>query len=149
MAGAYRINSPKVTSQVTDGEAVLIHFDSGRYYSADGSGGEILDALARGQPVSEIVDALAARHGGRRETIAPTVQGFVDELVAEELIVPADAPGGPDADGAAADAAVSFASTPSATFEAPHLRIYSELADLLRLDPIHDVDAAGWPVAKS
>ena len=143
MAGAYRINSPKVTSQVTDGEAVLIHFDSGRYYSADGSGGEILDALARGQAVDEIVDALVARHGARRDAIAPAVQDFVDELVAEELIVPADAPGATD------DGSVGFASAPAATFEAPHLRTYSELADLLRLDPIHDVDAAGWPVAKS
>ena len=143
MAGAYRINSPKVTSQVTDGEAVLIHFDSGRYYSADGSGGEILDALARGQSVDEIVDALVARHSLRRDAIAPAVQDFVDELVAEALIVPADAAGAADA------GSVGFTSAPAATFEAPHLRTYSELADLLRLDPIHDVDAAGWPVAKS
>ena len=26
---------------------------------------------------------------------------------------------------------------------------YSDLEDLLKLDPIHDVDEAGWPVAKS
>ena len=139
MAGAYRINSPKVTSQVTDGEAVLIHFDSGRYYSADGSGGEILDALARGEPVERIVAALAARHGQGPEAIAPAVHRFVDELVAEELIVPADAGGG---------GAGGFGGAPAAAFEAPRLRTYSELADLLRLDPIHDVDAAGWPVAK-
>src|SRR6478735_8696031 len=97
MAGAYRINSPKVTSQVTDGEAVLIHFDSGRYYSADGSGGEILDGLARGQAVDEIVGGLAARHGAPRAEIAAAVARFVDELIAEELIVPADGPGEPGA----------------------------------------------------
>jgi len=147
MAGAYRINSPKVTSQVTDGEAVLIHFDSGRYYSADGSGGEILDALARGQSVDEIVGGLAARHGAQRAEIAAAVAPFVDELIAEELIVPADGPSEPGVGADFADAA-SFASAPTAGFETPRLRTYSELADLLRLDPIHDVDAAGWPVAK-
>jgi hypothetical protein len=148
MAGAYRINSPKVTSQVTDGEAVLIHFDSGRYYSADGSGGEILDALARGQPVDEIVGGLTARHGAPREAVAAAVARFVEELIAEELIVPADGPRQPGVQADFADA-VSFASGPTAGFETPRLRTYSELADLLRLDPIHDVDAAGWPVAKS
>ncbi len=32
-------------------------------------------------------------------------------------------------------------------FEAPVLESYSDMQDLLLLDPIHDVDDAGWPVA--
>jgi hypothetical protein len=146
MAGAYRINSPQVTSQVTDGEAVLIHFDSGRYYSADGSGGEILDSLERGQPVARIIDGLAARHGQPREAIAAAVQRFVQELLDEDLIVPVDALDGAGPAGLPAASATSGA---VAAFEAPGLRKYTELQDLLRLDPIHDVDAAGWPVAKT
>ena len=61
---------------------------------------------------------------------------------------PADSPGAPAAE-AADPGAPAFASATAVGFETPRLRVYSELADLLRLDPIHDVDAAGWPVAKS
>jgi hypothetical protein len=29
------------------------------------------------------------------------------------------------------------------------LNVYSDMQDLLTLDPIHDVDAAGWPMPKN
>ena len=63
----------------------------------------------------------------------------MDELLAEGLIVhhelgeraPADVP----------RSALEFAP--------PRLEKYSDLEDLLVLDPIHDVDEAGWPIAKA
>ena len=34
-------------------------------------------------------------------------------------------------------------------YTAPKLATYSDLQDLLLLDPIHDVDETGWPAAAS
>ena len=33
-------------------------------------------------------------------------------------------------------------------YAAPKLATYSDLQDLLLLDPIHDVDETGWPAAR-
>ena len=33
-------------------------------------------------------------------------------------------------------------------FEAPALQVYTDMEDLLLLDPIHEVDEMGWPSAK-
>lgn len=143
MAGAYRINTPQVVSQVVDGEAVLIHFDSGRYYSADGSGGEILERVEHGQPVAAIVAALAARFAQAPAAVEPVVRAFIQELVDEELIVPTEAGDETKA------ASMPTAPEAAGSYEPPRLRKYTELQDLLRLDPIHDVDEAGWPIAKS
>jgi len=137
--GTYRINLPQVASQVVEGEALLIHFDSGRYYSADGSGGLILSLLERGHAVERIVDGLAVHAGLPREEVGAAVRGFVRELLEENLIVPDDGAR------AAGDPQVGSAGA----YVPPALRKYTELQDLLRLDPIHDVDDAGWPIAKT
>ena len=34
------------------------------------------------------------------------------------------------------------------SFEAPILHKYTDMQDLLLLDPIHEVDEAGWPSVK-
>jgi hypothetical protein len=34
----------------------------------------------------------------------------------------------------------------TAEFHAPVLQVYSDMQDLLLLDPIHEVDATGWPM---
>jgi hypothetical protein len=35
-----------------------------------------------------------------------------------------------------------------ATFIAPVLAVYTDMQDLLLLDPIHDVDEIGWPTRR-
>jgi len=34
-------------------------------------------------------------------------------------------------------------------FSAPVLNAYTDMEELLLLDPIHDVDQAGWPMPKA
>ena len=61
--------------------------------------------------------------------------------MSHELIAPSDAPPPPDA--------VKSPSIPRAPFHPPVLNVFSDMQDLLLLDPIHDVDATGWPMPKS
>jgi hypothetical protein len=138
----YRVNVPAVASQVMGGEAILIHFDSGRYYSVEGSGADIVAGLEQGRTADEIVAQLSeAQTGGAGQAlIADAVAKFLRELADEGLVVPADG----DGDEPAARAARG----PSSPFVTPRLTRYTDLEELLRLDPIHDVDAAGWPIAK-
>ncbi|MEO0557090.1 MAG: PqqD family protein [Bacteroidota bacterium] len=131
----YRVNAPTVASKIIDGEAVLIHFTSGHYYSTDQTGAAIVDLLD-GRSVADVTDALDAAYTG--EGIDQAVSTFIDQLVTEGLVVEADAPSAspmPDL-GTQGD------------FVAPELHRYADLQDLLVLDPIHDTDESGWPVAQ-
>jgi hypothetical protein len=137
MTMRYRVNVPAVASQTMAGEAILIHFDSGRYYSAEGAGADVIALIERGRTIGEVVDALAAATGEGRQAVEAAVAPFVGELCAEGLLVPAEA-------GEISSAAPALGTR----FAAPRLVTYTDLEDLLRLDPIHDVDDAGWPIAK-
>lgn len=130
----YRINTPTVASKIIGGEAVLIHFTSGHYYSADQTGAAIVDLLD-GRTVGEVTEAVQQAYTGDGDDIAEAVAAFVDRLEAEGLVVKAEGDPAPRPEVEAAG-----------PFVAPELHRYADLQDLLVLDPIHDTDDAGWPV---
>jgi hypothetical protein len=148
----FRVNSPTVASQIIDGEVVMIHFQTGSYFSTDRIGAEIIALVTRRLPVPAIVERLRSRCDAGREDVARAVGEFLDKLRAEDLIVPDGSvpeegglDGGPD--GLTAPE-VPEAEGGRLVFEEPALEKYTDLEDLLLLDPIHDTDAAGWPVVK-
>jgi hypothetical protein len=136
----FRVNVPDVVFEAFDEEIVLVNLDTGNYYSVRGSGPEIWLALARGESAEQVTRSLQTRYAGDPETIHASVTAFADELVAAKLLV-ADG----EASAAVALAPVSAGDRPP--FVAPALETYSDMQDLLLLDPIHDVDQAGWPLA--
>lgn len=141
MHQTYRVRKPEVVADVIDGEAVIMNLKTGRYFNSEGTGSECWDALASGLTVDQIVDQLAAKYAADRATIVSAVESFVQDLVAHDLVAPGDAP--PPVVAARASSALP------APFHAPVLNVYSDMQDLLLLDPIHDVDVAGWPMPKS
>lgn len=62
----YRINTSKVIAETIDGEAVLVNFDTGDYFSLDGVGAEIWDLIGSRATVEETVEALSARYDADR-----------------------------------------------------------------------------------
>jgi hypothetical protein len=136
----YRINRPKVIFEAFEDETVLINLDSGNYYSFSGSGALIWDYIVRGDSLGSVIENLQERFGGR-DGIAPAVEDFVRELVEENLIVR-------DSSGARKNISEPKEEVPSPSrFEKPMLQKYSDMQDLLLLDPIHEVDETGWPHA--
>jgi hypothetical protein len=136
----FRVNVPDVVFEAFDEEIVLVNLESGNYYSVRGSGPEIWMALAQGENLDQIGRNLQARYSGEPSAIQAAVVEFVDRLIAEKLLLI-------DGDSAAALALAPIAAGDRAAFESPVLESYSDMQDLLLLDPIHDVDQAGWPVA--
>jgi len=136
----FRVNEPNVVFEAFDEEIVLVNLETGNYYSVRGTGPEIWLALARGCTAAEVTSDLQSHYTGDSGLISEAVSAFADALMAAELLVHA-----PErAEAASGHSEAIGASTP---FEAPILESYSDMQDLLMLDPIHDVDAAGWPVA--
>jgi hypothetical protein len=68
---------------------------------------------------------------------APSVQELLDQMLREGLIVPGAGP-------APSPSSVASPATKKA-FEPPTLAVYTDMQELLLLDPIHDVDETGWP----
>jgi len=137
----FRVNTPTVTHETIDGEAVIINLDSGNYYSLVDAGSLIWALVDRGASASEVHELLQQSYQGDATDIDRGVQELLAQLQQENLIVPVD-------EAAAADLAGVLPSTnghEKPSFNAPSLNKFSDMQELLLLDPIHDVDEAGWP----
>jgi hypothetical protein len=140
-----RVNTPAVTHEVIDGEAVIINLVTGNYYSLDGEGAEIWTLLQQGHSVGQIIEEFAGRCEGERSEIESGVLQLADQIRQEQLMLPCKS-----SDCVLAPALP--ATTPNGHrkhgFRAPILHKFTDMQELLILDPIHEVDAAGWPHKK-
>jgi len=137
----FRPNAPHVTSERFDDEVVIVNFESGKYHSLQGTAASLWRFVEQGATVGEIVRETLVRYDGERPAIEEAVFAFLADLRNEDLAVPADGP-------AAAAGEPRGPEGPRTTFVPPVLATFSDMQELLWLDPIHEVDDAGWPVAR-
>jgi hypothetical protein len=140
-----RIYAPKIISEVIEGEAVIVNLDTGSYYSIRGSGGQIWELIEAGTGTDEMLVKLAERYASSVDVIRPAVLSFLAELVEEGLIEMASPLNSLFPDHATIPVLPEEQAKP---FEKPLLEKYTDMADLLLLDPIHEVDETGWPQPK-
>jgi hypothetical protein len=130
----YRHNDEQVAAEEFDGEFVVIHFASGRYFSLRNAAVDVWRQFRNGASV----DAVAARVS-ERFTLAPgegcaQLERCIRLLIDEGLLCAAPTAG----------AAVDEWSAEA--WSAPSVEVYSDLQDLIVLDPVHEVDySSGWP----
>lgn len=124
----FRVAGPQVIHETFEGETVLIDLDSGCYFSLTAGGPACWSRLAAGESCAEIA-------AGQGETALAQMQSFAERLVAEGILV--------------ADESLAAPNTTAQTVSwlDPQLEKFTDMKDLLLLDPIHEVDAAGWPRA--
>ncbi|HEX4464388.1 MAG TPA: PqqD family protein [Solirubrobacterales bacterium] len=128
---------PEIVHETVDGEVIAIDLANGSYYSIAGSGPAIWELLVRGVGEAEVGTALAGRFEAEDGEIATAVSELLAQLQENGLIV--------SEAGAAANAPTVSSSEEKAPFEAPRLERYTDMKDYFLLDPIHEVDTAGWP----
>lgn len=133
----FRINAPAIAHQTIAGEMILINLENGTYYSVRGSGAAILGLVERGLDRAGIVAVMQTRHPAEAGRIEDAVTTFLDTLLQEDLIRGHDAAGPPPT-------AVTVDAIAAGPFDVPQLEKYTDLKDLLFLDPVHEVTDAGW-----
>jgi hypothetical protein len=137
-AKRFHVDPRRVVHETIDGETILIHLETGSYYSLGGCGADIWGLLAAGWSDDAVVAEMQRRHAEDPEVVAAAVRELLSSLTREDLVLVSDA-----------DATVSLAAAsdaPSgAEFSAPALEKYTDLQYFLLLDPVHEVEAAGWP----
>ena len=141
METRYRIDEDKIVHEVLDQEAMVVNLDNGHYYALEGTAVDIWQAMASGASAPEAVDGLLNRYSGQRAEVEGVVRQFVAELVTETLLTPLadDAPPEPAAAAAPAPAA------PTQAFSPPVMYKYTDMANLIQMDPIREFDETGWP----
>ena len=135
----YRVNKPNVILEDFDDEVVIVNLASGNYYSVDAVGAEIWTMVQKGDTAAEIAAHLSRQYDGSPEIIEQAVIKFIGEVLSENLIVPDDAAcaATPGPDNSSPQVRRSFTS--------PELHKYTDMQELLLVDPIHEVDETGWP----
>jgi outer membrane protein assembly factor BamB len=136
----FRINSPPVVAETLDGEATIVDLESGTYYALNESGTFVWEELGRGTERDSIPAALADRYGLGKDEAGEAVEALVSELLERKLISPL-----PDGDAPVTNGAAASAAGIGRSYSTPKLSAYTDMQELLLLDPVHEVDAAGWP----
>jgi hypothetical protein len=140
-----RVNTPNVVHETIDGEAILLDLKTGSYFSLDGSGAIIWEFIDKTGDWQQVIRLLTANNPDKSALVSASVTGFVEELVKEGLLVKADheIPAGD------ASLLISQLAEVAGDFKPPLVNKYTDMQDLLLLDPIHEVDEKGWPESKS
>jgi hypothetical protein len=142
ISARFRPAGPRVIHETFDDEVVIVNLDSGRYYSTQQTGADVWQLLVAGQTVGEMSTRLALHYDASPESMVESVARFCEQLTAESLVMPTDeAPVGV--------ALPTLADRGRRAFTEPRLQVFTDMQDLLLLDPIHEVGPEGWPVAKS
>jgi hypothetical protein len=127
--------SDGIVAEEFDGEIVLIDAVRGLYFSLQGAAMELWRAFAAERAVADVLDAFCAQVAGADRDALREVIGRMRE---NDLLVPAMR---------APSTSAPAMRVLSLTFAPPVLEVYSDLAELIAIDPVHEVDAAaGWPL---
>jgi hypothetical protein len=135
----YTVNRQQVVDEVIDGEAVMINLVTGCYYCTNAVGALVWQGVTQGASTEQIATALSATFDGAPTDVADQVSAMLQRLEAEGLVVV----GEPNP-----AASLQF-ERPDTAYAAPDVEVFNDLNDLLLLDPVHDVDPAGWPHAST
>ena len=136
-----RVNAPHVIHESIDGEVIVINLASGAYYSLKGSAAEVWEIINGAPSVQDgqIAAALAPAHDTPHAEVETSVAQFVAQLRDEGLVAEVEPTG--------VEVSASRNGGAAGAFVPPVLEKFTDMQDLVLLDPVHQVDATGWPQA--
>lgn len=134
-------NHHNLVAETIDEEVIIVNLDTGVYYSLRESACFIWERLRTGGSLAQLAAAVRAAYIQVPETLDADLRAFVADLAADQLVI------------------TTHELTPIAPFvpnpgngqpyTQPVIDKFSEMADLLQLDPIHQVEEdQGWPFKK-
>lgn len=142
----YKINIDAIAHETIDNEVVMVNLKNGSYYSLDKVGAAVWNYIDKGISQKRIVGLITNQYFGENSKIEVSIAKLFAELKKEELIILSDS-----VNNNTTDKDISFDSLEieKKHFEKPVLQKFTDMQDLLLLDPIHDVDEMGWPKKSS
>lgn len=141
-----KVNEPNVVHETIEGETILLNLGTGNYYSIEWPGTFVWDLLAETGDIDGIKKAFVEANSEKESEVDKAYSQFIDLLFEEELVVAVE-----NAEGSVFSnnnkSKDEFGKALS-KLDKLTLNKYSDMKDMLLLDPIHDVDEKGWPEPK-
>ena len=122
----YRPVGDNLASTIIDGDAVLVNLATGIYYSLDDTAGAVWQMVEKGHSVGKIARLLTAHYETTPEQALTDVSNLVARLLDENLIAQVETQ-----ELAVSDPVVER----RLPYRTPELTMYTDMADLLALDP--------------
>jgi hypothetical protein len=122
---ALKPNLAAVAAKVIDGEAIIMNLTNGAYYSMAGVGGLIWSGIEAEKTDTEILEMVVAQYAVSADVARHDVDALISALLEDGLIV---------VEGAGTTGG-NPATTGTGAYDTPALSKYTEMADLLALDP--------------
>jgi len=136
---SFEVQEHQISMERLDGEVILVSFEKGKYYSAEFSGADILWLVKQRVNPKSWESLLYTKYKFQnfpKDEIVNFLRKCASEGILAESTIALDNTGVlPD------DFVVSG-------WISPKLLIFSDLQDLLMVDPIHDSSLVGWPQLK-
>ena len=137
LSDVYAVASKDIVFESFDGEAVVLDLSNGRYFGFSDSGSKVWQALSSGVGTEALIRSAA----GTATIDAAALETFIAQLVEFGLLAPCNAAPRPSSEDLLAALAASR--------EPLNVSVHDDLADLITVDPIHEVEEPlGWPAVK-
>jgi hypothetical protein len=137
----YNIYYNNILSDVFGEEVVLVNLESGVYYSLKYSAAQIWIRLINQYSPTEVFADLIQIYQVDENDLISDINLFFTQLLEDKIIKIASE---------TEKKSIEFNSKGIlVTYTSPVLETFSDMQEILLLDPVHDVDKAGWPISKN
>lgn len=133
--------TPSTVHETFADESVVMNLTSGSYYSLCGVSSLLWTQLVDGATERELIRRIQAEYAADDEA-SRSIGEFLDLLVGENLLI------SQVTEEVSASVETPIAAAPLKAFTPPIFEKFTDMEDMLLLDPIHEVDEEGWPMAR-
>ncbi|MFT4825721.1 MAG: hypothetical protein ACJASY_003778 [Halioglobus sp.] len=134
----YEIAGPSIVGEVIDGEAVVMDLDTGNYFSMRNLGAMVWTFITAGNSGESIQSMIIDNYPEASGNASVDLRAFIEQLLGAGLIKLSS---NSMQDSQPESALLSTIER----YEAPILESFTDMQELLLLDPVHDVAETGWP----
>lgn len=138
----WKLAGAHIVSETIEGEVIVVNLLDGTYYSITGSGTVIWAGICEGYPKPLILQCLEAAFQEAPAELSDYVDAFTSRLAEEGLIQEPESDEQTLQHRELLDSLSNGAKKP---FEESGFAKFSDMEDVLKMDPIHDFDESGWP----
>lgn len=140
----YQLNAPYIVHETIEGETIVMNLKNGYYYSFDGIGPAIWELILKGAGLVQILRIMEDLYLASVPGVQQVAATFVEELLENKIIL-TDQTEAPVLSEKSVEEITSGEVFKAIAVGVPIFHRYTDMRDVLLLDPIHDVDAKGWP----
>lgn len=133
---SYNIQRVRIVYEVLNTEVIVVDFNTGNYYALIHVAKQIWQLIENQVPLDQIARLIADHYKLELGKVLDDVHPFIQRLLEIGLIEEATPTSSTDP--------VQIESH-VLDYEPPRVQEYTDVQNLLLLDPIHEVTEAGWP----